>query len=132
MKSVNLMKGLTMVELLIVVIIVGIMAGIAFPTYTAYAIRSNRSDGYVLVNEVLQAQERFFANQLSYSADLTDIGYITAGNVDTEAGHYKVSAAACAGGTIAECVVVTGVPQNNQVSDGNLSINSRGTKTGNW
>ncbi len=121
-----------MVELLIVVIIIGVMAAIAIPAYTTYTVRANRSDGYVLANEVLHAQERFYADQLTYTVDLTDLGYPTAGNVDTEAEHYKVSAAACAGGTIAECVVVTGVPQNTQASDGNLSINSRGTKTGNW
>jgi len=132
LKSLGLMKGVTLVELLIVVVIVGVMAGIAIPAYTTYTIRANRSDGFVLANEVLSAQERFFADQLTYTVDLTDLGYPTAGNIDTAAGHYKVSAAACAGGTIAQCVIVTGVPQNTQASDGNLSINSRGAKTGNW
>ena len=132
MKSLSKMQGVTLIELLIVVIIVGILAGIAFPAYTAYTIRSNRSDGYVLAVEVMQAQERFFADQLTYTIDLTDLGFATAGNIDTEAAHYKVSAAACSGGTIAQCVIVTGVAQSTQSSDGDLSVNSRGAKTGNW
>ena len=132
MRSTIAAKGLTMVELLIVVIIIGVLAGFAIPAYQNYTIRSNRSDGYVLVNEILQAQERFFSDQLTYTTDLTDLGYATAANLDTDAGYYKVSGAACAGGTIAQCVVVTGVAQNNQSSDGDMSINSRGAKIGNW
>ena len=121
-----------MVELLIVVIIIGILAGVAIPAYQSYTIRSNRSDGYVLLNEILQAQERFFSDQLTYTSDLTDLGYAVASNIDTDAGYYKVSGAACGAGTIAQCVVITGVAQNSQSSDGDMSINSRGTKTGNW
>lgn len=126
------MKGFTLVELMIVLVIAAILAAIAYPSYQDFVIRSNRADGYSLINEVMQAQERFFTEQITYTADLQDIGYATVDDVPSDDGNYLVSAAACGGATIAQCVIVTGVAQGPQAVDGNLSLNSRGATTGNW
>ena len=126
------MKGLSMIELLIAVVIIGVLSSVAYPAYQDYVTRANRADGYAKVNEIIQAQERFFSDQVTYTANLTDLAYPTAGNVASAEGHYLVTAAACGGGTIGDCVVLTAVPQASQTADGNLTIDSRGAKTGNW
>jgi type IV pilus assembly protein PilE len=85
-----------------------------------------------MINEVMQAQKRFFADQVTYTADLTDLGYPSSANVDSAESRYQVTAVACAGGTVADCVIVRAVPQGVQAADGNLSLSRRGEKTGNW
>lgn len=124
-------RGFTLVELLIVVVILGIVAGIALPSYRESVVATRRSDGMILLNQILQAQERYFVNNMTYSTDLTDLGYTSAGNVESEKGFYKVSASACGGG-INQCVNLTAVPQKGQANDGNLTLNSQGVKTGSW
>ena len=125
-------RGYSLLELMVAVAIVGVVAAIAYPSYQDYVTRGNRADGYSMVNEIMQAQERFFADQLTYTTDLRDLGYATAANVATDDGFYQISAAACGGGTIAQCVILTAAAQGAQAGDGNLTIDSRGTKTGEW
>lgn len=129
----NKLQGFSLIELMIVVAIVGIIAAVAYPSFMEQVRKSRRSDGITMINTVIKAQERHFVNELTYSVDLTDMGFASANDVDSQEGYYKVSAATCAGGlAIDRCVKVTAVAQGSQVSDGDLSLNTRGQKEGNW
>ena len=126
--------GFSLIELLVTVGILGILFSIAIPQYSKYSSRANRTDGLAILNEILQAQERFAADSGTYTDDLTDMGYAAApASAD---GHYLISASTCGGGvTLAECVLLTATAQGAQQDDengngGDLSINSRGTKVG--
>ncbi len=125
-------KGFSLIELVIVVAIVGILAAVALPQYSQQVIRGKRSDGMQMLTRVMSAQERYFSNEVSYTADLTDLGYSSSSDVESTEGHYLVTASACSGSTIAQCVLLTATPQGSLSTDGNLTLNSRGAKTGNW
>lgn len=125
-------QGFTLLELMITVGIIGIIAALAFPQYMNRVTETRRGDGAGMLTRVMQSQERFFINNLTYTVDLRNLGYSAASSVDSSEGFYKVSAAACASSTIAQCVQLTAVPQGAQSSDGNLTLNSRGQQTGNW
>ncbi len=124
-------NGFTLIELMIVVAIIGIIMTIAFPSYQESVRASRRSDGMALISQILQAQERYYVNNYTYSTDLTAVGYASASNIDSEGEYYKVSATACGTG-IGQCVLLTAVGQGDQANDGNLTLNSQGAKTGNW
>lgn len=124
-------RGFTLVELMITVAIIAIIMAIAYPTYTRQVMKAHRGTGKSKLLEIMQAQERYFTTNDSYTADLTDLGYGAASAVPSEGGWYNVAAAACGGSTINQCVVLTATPQNSQSDDttcGNLTLTSRGQK----
>lgn len=141
-------KGFTLIELLIVVAIIGILAGIAYPSYQNYMMRTGRSDGQAWLMQIMQAQERFYSQNQTYTDNLGTGGlaYRNAagtaiaanGAVISENTRYSINAAACTGTTIDKCVILTATRQGPQTADacGNLTLDSRGTKgaatTGCW
>lgn len=62
-------KGITLVELLAVIVIVGILAAVAIPMYTDYLVRARRSDAKVALEQVRAAQEMWRAERGSYAID---------------------------------------------------------------
>ena len=124
-------KGFSLVELMVVVAIIAIIAGIGIPQYNQQVTSAKRSDGMQMLTRIMASQERYFSNEISYTTDLTDLGFASSANLESTEGNYKITATACAGG-IQQCVLLTAVPQGGQLKDGNLTLNSRGAKTGNW
>jgi len=118
-------RGYTITEIMIVVAIVGIVAAIGYPQYQNYVREARRADGHAALTRIAAQQERFFADNNIYTADLTDLGYggVTAPSVD---GHYVV-ASAIAGATF----TLTATPQGNQAADATcptMTLDHRGVK----
>jgi len=83
------MRGITLMELMIVVVIVGLLAAIAYPNYRDFAARAKRNEAKALLLEIAQNQERFYLQNSRYGT-LTELGY-AANNFDTETGSYNIS-----------------------------------------
>lgn len=62
-------QGITLVELLVVVLIIGILAGVAIPVYTQYMVRARRSDAKTVLEQVRAAQEMWRAERGTYAID---------------------------------------------------------------
>lgn len=137
-------KGFTLVEILIVVAIIGVLAAITLPSFQDKTRKANRTDGFAMLNEIMQSQERFAAEGGTYTVNLTDLGYLA--TQPSPSGWYNITADTCedaAGGAvaIAQCVLLIATPQNEQVGDINhmdgvtpknrpMTFNSRGLKVG--
>jgi type IV pilus assembly protein PilE len=58
--------GVTLMELMTVVAVVGILSMIAIPTYRAYTLRANRTDAKVALLSIVDALERCYTRNNSY------------------------------------------------------------------
>lgn len=63
-------KGFTLTELLIVIAILGIILGIAVPTYLGQQKRAARTEAYSNLQNLRLLEEQFFAENARYTADL--------------------------------------------------------------
>ncbi|WP_286788374.1 MULTISPECIES: type IV pilin protein [unclassified Pseudomonas] len=124
--------GFTLIEVMVVVAIVGILAAIAYPSYQSYVRKGQRSEGKAKLMEIMQAQERYNSQNQSYVANLGTggLGFNALANasVSSETRLYNISAQACAGQTIASCVLLTATPTRNDPECTTLTLDSRGTR----
>lgn len=63
--------GFTLIELMITVAVIGILAAVAFPSYTQYIVRANRSAAQSFMFTVANRQEQSMLNARSYFAVAT-------------------------------------------------------------
>jgi type IV pilus assembly protein PilE len=82
-------RGITLIELMIVVVIVGILAAIAYPNYRQYVQRSKRTEAMAALLQVATNQERVYLNSNTYTSDMTQLGFDSDPYI-TETGTYSV------------------------------------------
>ncbi len=122
-------QGFNLIELMVVVTIIGIIASVAIPSYQKNVQKSARSSGMTSLLDVMRAQENFFANDFTYSSNLTDLNY--SNPLITNDRRYSISAATCDGSALTQCVLLTATAIREQVGDGNLTLDSLGNRTHN-
>jgi len=79
-------RGYSLIELLIVIVIAGILATLAYPSYAAQVNKGRRVDAIAALYQVQHAQERWRANHSSYADDPALLG-LSASAAD----RYRVS-----------------------------------------
>jgi type IV pilus assembly protein PilE len=91
MKSMN--RGVTLLELMVVILILGLLASIAVPSYRQYVMRAHRAEAKSALLNLAAAQEKFYLQNNTYADDaaLTDAPPDGLGLSDTtENGYYSI------------------------------------------
>jgi type IV pilus assembly protein PilE len=135
-KRLNLrrMRGVSMIELLTVVVVVAMLATISVQSYRGYLVRAHRTDATTALLRIQVAEEKYFLQNNSYTTDLasappTGLGIATV----TQNGYYNVAVAADANSTnkIATSFVATATATGGQTKDTacqTLTLNDQGQK----
>lgn len=135
----KLLAAFTLIELMVVVIIVAILAGIAYPSYEEYIIKSRRSDAKSALLSLQQAQEKYRTNCPQYAT-----GIAAAYSCNAGGSHNLVSSATSPDGYYildildvpgaeANKYVIRAVPTGDQVGDSacpRFTINQNGQHAG--
>jgi type IV pilus assembly protein PilE len=103
------MCGITLLELLVVVVVVGILATVAFPSYQEQVRRTKRADGKAMLMQTAQQFERCYTRFGSY----TDANCAVALPVTSPEGFYVISANALNPGSF----TLDATPQAAQAND---------------
>lgn len=123
--------GFTLIELLIVILIIGILAAIAFPGYKAYVTDARRSDGQGSLLSLASRMERYYSDHNTYQTATIGTGAATdvLSNNATPEGWYTLSitAASASGYTLQATPIKAQATADTWC--GTLTINNLGVKS---
>lgn len=127
----KLSQGFSLVELMIVLVIVAILAGVAYPSYQESVRKTRRADAKEALTRAASMQERHFFTNNQYTTSTADIG----GAESTE-GYYSVtvlgnSVSCDSNGVTYPCFTMVATAMGPQAKDkacGQFSVDHTGRK----
>ncbi|MCM5679661.1 type IV pilin protein [Schlegelella sp. S2-27] len=123
--------GFTLIEVMIVVAIVGILAAIAYPSYTEFVRRGQRAEARTVLLEAAQFMQRFYAANDRYDQTRDGTAVELPGSLQASPAEgtprYTIE---LADGLSATGYTLQAVPAGSMVGDrcGTLTLNNRGQR----
>lgn len=85
-------RGVTLIELMTVIVVLAILASIAVPSYRRYLIRAQRSEATTALLQLQAAQEKFYLQNNAYTDNVADPPPAGLGlAATTERGFYDIA-----------------------------------------
>jgi type IV pilus assembly protein PilE len=123
------MRGVTLMELMVVVVIIGILASIAYPNYREFVARAKRTEARAALLKIATNQEKHYLQNNVFTKNLKELGLGTDPDTyTTDSGTFSVRiVSADASNFVAEADYI---PVDGEASKCDLfKIDARGQKT---
>jgi len=85
-------RGVTLIELMVVVAIITLISAFAYPSYTRYVINSKRTAATSALLQIADRQQQFFMDNKTYTNDLTVLGFAANPLVISDDGNASAAA----------------------------------------
>lgn len=102
---------------MIVMVIVGILLAISLPAYQGYVLRSHRADAHSSLIDIAARQERYIAQNNSYTTDISTNSGLGLGSTASRDGFYTLSVGNGPCGNTTDCYLITATATGGQTSD---------------
>ena len=131
MRYLRKQRGITLIELMIVVVVISILAAVAYPNYQEFVARAKRNEAKAALLRLATNQERFYLNNNTFTADVRNLGFDSADGGDTsitENDYYVIDVtAASASNFTATATYRFGEPEKSKCEV--FTIDGRGDKS---
>lgn len=118
-------RGFTLIQLMIAVVVVAILAAIAFPSYQRYVLRSHRVEAQAVLSEAAARQERYYSQNNAYASTAAALNMTS--NVNALQ-YYSLAIS----NVTATAYTLTATAKGSQAKDGQcltLSLDQAGTRS---
>jgi type IV pilus assembly protein PilE len=122
------MRGVTLTELMIVVVIIGILTAVAYPSYRQYAAKAKRNEAKSALLQIATLQERHYLQNNEYTADMTNLGFPVSDNFLTDSKSYIVDVTAASASAFSATATYQKADKEADKC-ASFSINGTGSKT---
>lgn len=123
-------KGFSLIELMIAVVIVGILAAVAVPSYQNYVIKANRAAAQAFMMDVDSRQKQYLLDARSYLDVADNSGFSDLGmSVPAEVSDFYDVTVTTSSTPPAFTITAVPIAGSKQANDDTLTLNSSGTKT---
>ena len=115
--------GFTLVEIMIVMVLIGVLAAIALPSYQQSVVNSRRADAMAVLQGLSQAMERYYTETGTYTGASTAL-YSSKSPFEGAAVYYNLTISELNSGDY----ILLATPANGQVGDGILTLTNTGLR----
>lgn len=117
--------GFTLIEVMVVVVVIGILASIAYPSYQDSVRKSRRAAAKADLSQLAQFMERVYTENNSYQPGGSNPTLpFTESPSDSASKYYDIAISA----STATSFTLTATPKGSHTGDGVLSLSSTGAK----
>lgn len=129
-------RGVTLIELMVVVAIVAVLVSIAVPSYRNYVLRANRAEARAALLALAVAEEKFYLQCNTYTTALDGTSATACSpanlqfNTTSERGYYTIAVSSADANTwTATATAASGEPQYDDSKCRTFQFTAQGVKT---